>query len=123
MTPSLADEYRQCAEMCRNTDYTKPLSVRAHNRAAGKMKELVKKAEREGGLSVRTLATLLDEPLACEWLSFQLLDTLEAVPPDLERKCLGIIEGIAEGSSRSADAAGAQRWLAAWKKKRAARDR
>jgi hypothetical protein len=117
MKQSILDQYRKCAETCRTTDYGNPLSVRAHNRSVTKMYKLVKKVAGEGNESVENLAKLLAEPFTCEWLSFQLLDTIDSLRPEIKHKCLEIIQNIANDRTRHSDSFGSRVWLEKWAKK------
>ena len=117
MRASDVERYRQYAKTCQDTDYGKPDSVRAHNRAVTSMYKTVEKAAAEGNQAIQALAILLDEPITREWLAFQLLDKGCDVPPDLEQKCLQIIQGIANDPSRYADAFASREWLKRWEQK------
>ncbi len=118
MKLSIVDEYRKCAETCRTTDYGNSLSVRAHNRSAKKMCKLVKDSVKVGNEGIESLAKLLDEPVASEWLSYQLLETADDLRPEIEIKCLEIIQNIANDDTRHANSFGARAWLAKWTQKK-----
>ena len=118
MKTSLIDEYRKCAEICRSTDYGNSRSVKLHNRSAKKMHLLVLKASKEGDKVIEVLAQLLNDSVASEWLSYQLLEVVDGLQPNIELKCLEIIQKISNDSNRHADSYGARVWLARWAQKK-----
>ena len=101
--PSRIDRYRKCVATCSATEYGSGASVRRHNAAATKMREIVV----EPG-AADELLPLLGEPESAHWLAFQLLELCQPSPAVRER-CLAIIRGLAAGSG--AEALGAQFWL------------
>lgn len=72
------------------------------------MRRIVTDAWKEGSESVAGLQPLLDDPIASEWLAFQLLEVCE-LPGAVFRKCFAIIERLAAGGSENA--LGARMWL------------
>lgn len=114
MKRSLVDDYRECVEICKRIDYGNSPSVRANNRAATKMRKLVENAAKDGSKALEPLFELLTESVASEWLSFQLLEMVDPLPPEIASKCLEIIRGIACDPKRYATSLGAQVWLENW---------
>jgi hypothetical protein len=100
---SRIDRYRECVATCAATAYGSGASVRRHNAAATRMREIVVELG-----AADELLPLLDEPEAAQWLAFQLLELCEPSSVVRER-CLALIRGLAAGSG--ADALGAQYWL------------
>jgi hypothetical protein len=100
---SRLNRYRKCAATCAATTYGSGASVRRHNAAATKMRQIVA----ETG-AAEELLPLLDEPESGQWLAYQLLELCEPAP-QVRDKCLAIIRRLATGSG--ADALGAQYWL------------
>ncbi len=100
----MLDEYRRCAATCAAIDYSDMRTVEANNQAADRMYELVRSAASAGPAAVQELAGLLDEPECAPWIAHQLLECCR-VSPEIEGRCLRIIEGLAESSL------GEQMWL------------
>lgn len=94
MNTEILDEYRRCAEICKNTDYGNKKSVKENNRAAKRMWQLTEKVVKEGSGAIRLLASLLDDPLTKEWLAYQLLEKAD-LDADTEDKCFSVIREIA----------------------------
>ncbi len=108
---SRLDRYKEYAQICARLDYSDRRTILVNNRAVDKMYEIVESAVQEGPDAVAELACLLEEPLTAPWISHQLLERA-LVPPEVERRCLSIIEGLA------LDSIGEQMWLAEYKNKK-----
>ena len=100
----MLNEYRRCAAICAAIDHSDRRTVKANNRAVTEMYKIVRTAARSGPVAILELAQLLDEPMCGYWLSHQILECCQ-VPPDLEKRCLGIISELAK------DSLGDQIWL------------
>jgi len=104
----MIEEYRACAAICAETNYSNKQSVRKHNQAVGKMYKIINVAISQGQEHVKALIPLLDEPLCAKWLAHHLLEKT-IVEHGIEQKCLAIIESLASGNGP--DASGEKFWL------------
>lgn len=111
---SMIDEYKKCAQICKNTDYGNKSSVKAHNLAILKMYQIVQAVDKKGSNEVEKLATLLDDDIAKHWLAYQLIEKIN-VNSNIEKKCLSIIRKIADDKN-SIESFGARKWLEKWGK-------
>ena len=100
---SRVDRFRKFAAVYATTAYRSGASVRRHNAAAQKMRQIVM----EPG-AAEELVPLLDEPDAAQWLAFELLE-LSQPSDSVREKCLAIIQSLAAGSG--ANALGGRYWL------------
>lgn len=107
----LLTEYRQLAADCAAIDYSDKRSVRANNRAVKRMYELIRGAAPAGDSFIAELAQLLDDPVCSSWMAHQLLECCE-VSAEIERRCLRVIERLAEQSM------GERLWLKRYHKTR-----
>jgi hypothetical protein len=113
---TMLNQYRKCAEICSNIDYSNKASVKASNRAVDKMYKIVVEAVKSGPVAVNELASLLDEPLSAPWIAHQLLEKT-AVSLETERKCLSIIWKLSK-EGPGTQQMGEQIWLKRWYEKK-----
>ena len=111
----LVEEYRKCAEICLGTDYGDELAVKKHNKAVDNMYSIVENIASQGSTAIDRLSVLLDEENLNTWIAFQLLDRIK-VTPEIEKKCLSIIQNQASGEGPNA--LGTKYWLKEWKRKK-----
>lgn len=108
------EEYRKCAEICRDTDFGSKQSVRNHNKAVNYMYKIVERVTLAGSEAIAELINLLDDEISSKWIAHHLIEKTKLDPAN-RIKCFKIIEKIANGDGP--DAFGEQMWLEEWKNK------
>ncbi|MFH2003077.1 MAG: hypothetical protein ABIK28_25645 [Planctomycetota bacterium] len=111
----MIEEYKKCASTCAATDYRNKKSVRRHNLAVDRMYGIIVSAVKQGHDAVSSFLPLLDDPVCARWLAHHLLEKAD-VPPQVEEKCLAVIEALSKGDGP--DALGEQYWLRDYRQKK-----
>jgi len=96
-------------------DYGDPESVRQGNEAVDEMRAIARDVATSDDTSIIRFIDRL-EPAARPWVAFGLLDADTTLTPELEARCLAIVETCASGTGTLA--LGAKSCLRDWRSKR-----
>jgi hypothetical protein len=104
------NEYKICAEICSNIDYSDKISITANNKAVTKMYKLLNDIKIKSPEKIDKLYHLLDDQICSKWFAHQLLE-LFIVDKKIEKKAIKIIKNLSKNDL------GEKYWLKKYKKK------
>ncbi|HLP51345.1 MAG TPA: hypothetical protein VK154_10705 [Chitinophagales bacterium] len=114
----LISEYKTLPAICAATDYSNNQSVKNHNRAADRMREiieLIKSDYQHFGTEKFQELLAVEEHRTNVWAAAQLLEILQLDKLN-EAKALAIIKKVANGNDL--DAIGFTTWLKEWNQRK-----